>query len=118
MDVNKGGRPKKAIDFNLFEELCNIQCTKDEICSVLHCDEKTLTKYCKEQYDKGFSDIYKKLSENGTSSLRRLQWTSAKTGNTTMQIWLGKQYLGQRDNKDIQLKDLRPIEILNDLPND
>ena len=30
-------------------------------------------------------------------SLRRQQFKSAEAGNVTMQIWLGKQYLGQTD---------------------
>jgi len=41
--------------------------------------------------------------ENGRSSLRRLQWKSATNGNITMQIWLGKQYLGQRDMHSAEL---------------
>jgi len=41
--------------------------------------------------------------ENGKSSLRRIQWKSALGGNTTMQIWLGKQYLQQRDMHSAEL---------------
>lgn len=37
----------------------------------------------------------------GKRSLRRMQWKSAKGGNATMQIWLGKQLLGQTDKQDI-----------------
>ena len=32
-------------------------------------------------------------------SLRRLQWKSATGGNIVMQIFLGKQYLGQSDRQ-------------------
>ena len=35
------------------------------------------------------------------SSLRRFQYTSAKSGSVPMQIWMGKQYLGQRDKNDV-----------------
>ena len=28
-----------------------------------------------------------------------------------MQIWLGKQLLGQRDKKDIEQKNINPIEV-------
>lgn len=38
---------------------------------------------------------------NGQASLRRMQWVTAKGGNVTMQIWLGKQYLGQRDQNHL-----------------
>ena len=28
-----------------------------------------------------------------------MQWDAAKKGNTTMLVWLGKQYLGQKEPK-------------------
>jgi len=98
---NSGGRPKTEIDIQLFENLCAIQCTKDEICAIVHCDEKTLTRWCWETYGDGFSDVFKIKSSAGKISLRRAQFKSATGGNVTMQIWLGKQYLGQRDNIDL-----------------
>jgi hypothetical protein len=100
--MNKGGRPKTHIDKKVFESLCRIHCTKNEICDVFMCDEKTITRFCKEEYGVGFSDIYKKYSAQGKSSLRRWQWKSAENGNTSMQIWLGKQELGQSDKQDIK----------------
>ena len=98
---NVGGRPKTEIDIKLFENLCGIQCTKEDICDVLECDEKTLTRWCKETYKLGFSDVFKKKSSAGKISLRRAQFKSALGGNVTMQIWLGKQHLGQRDSFDL-----------------
>ena len=87
----------KEFNKDIFEELCNIQCIKTEICAVFKCDEKTLTRWCNDTYGCGFSDIYKKLSEGGKSSLRRAQWKSAMKGTTSMLIWLGKQYLNQKE---------------------
>lgn len=96
------GRPKKEIDKKQFESLCNIWCTKDEICSFFDVDEKTLTRWCKDTYGEGFSDIYKKLSEVGKISLRRYQFQHAKK-SVPMAIFLGKQHLGQRDYKAIDV---------------
>ncbi len=104
-------RPKKEIDKDLFEKLCRIQCTKDEICSVLECDEKTLTVFCKDTYGEGFSDIFKKKSKEGKTSLRRLQWKAANNGNVTMLIWLGKQYLGQTDKQEFSGDKDNPIIV-------
>lgn len=101
-EKNIGGRPRLEISAKTFEGLCSINCTKEEMCGVLGCDEKTLTKWCKETYGEGFSDIYKKKSANGKASLRRMQFKAAESGNATMQIWLGKQYLGQKDKQDIK----------------
>ena len=40
--------------------------------------------------------------ENGRASLRRMQFKNAQAGNVTMQIWLGKQYLGQQDKQSLE----------------
>ena len=101
MTKNKGGRPKKEIDKPTFEGLCKIQCTKDEICNVFDCDEKTLTRWCKETYSEGFSDVYKKKSATGKASLRRLQFKLAER-NPGMAIFLGKNYLGQSDKQELE----------------
>jgi len=93
-------RPSKEIDFNQFESLCKIQCTEAEICSVLDVTDKTLCKRLVEHYGAGFSEVYKKFAEFGKASVRRMQFRSAENGNVTMQIWLGKQYLGQRDKTE------------------
>ena len=37
-----------------------------------------------------------------------MQWKSAEKGNVTMQIWLGKQNLGQSDKQEVQ--HIRPID--------
>lgn len=88
-----GGRPKIQLDYPLIEKLAHIQCTEQEIASILNVSTRTL------QRDKEFCRIYKNGIDNGKSSLRRLQWKAAENGNATMQIWLGKQYLGQREPK-------------------
>jgi hypothetical protein len=33
-------------------------------------------------------------------SLRRMQWQAAENGNPTMLVWLGKQYLNQKDKAE------------------
>lgn len=86
-------RPKIQLDYKLIEELANIQCTQQEIANILGCSVDTL------QRDETFCGIYKKGMEHGKASLRRLQWKMAEQGNPTMLIWLGRQYLGQTENK-------------------
>ena len=89
-----GGRPPKVIDYALVERLASIQCTQEEIANILEVSTKTL------QRNDEFCLIYKKGLDNGRMSLRRFQWEAAKKGNTTMLVWLGKQYLGQREPRD------------------
>lgn len=92
------GRPKIQIDYNTVEKLANIQCTQEEIASFLGISVRTL------QRDEEFCRIYKKGQENGKMSLRRMQFKLAEK-NTAMAIFLGKQYLGQRDNVEVQNTD-------------
>lgn len=48
---------------------------------------------------KEFQEAYKKGLENGKQDLRRKQWRLADR-SAAMAIWLGKQYLGQKDIPD------------------
>lgn len=90
-------RPKKEIDQETFESLCQIMCTKEEICGVLKITDKTLDRWCKETYHQGYSEVYKMASAEGKKSLRRCQFDLAKK-SAAMAIFLGKNYLGQRDS--------------------
>ena len=102
-------RPKKVINQKQFESLCAIQCTQEEICNVLDVTDKTLTRWCNEVYNLSFSEVYEQKRDIGRMSLRRNQFKLAEGGNTTMQIWLGKQVLKQSENPvmdNIKLKEL------------
>ena len=113
---NVGGRPKKEINKDEFEELCKIQCTEKEITAVFGCTDKTLTRWCKDTYGKGFYDVYREKREGGKASLRRAQWRLAAT-NSTMGIWLGKQYLDQHDERDLRLQGGEiGVKIVDDIP--
>lgn len=91
------GRPKKEISKADFEKLCGLQCTKLEICAFLEVSDKTLDKWVKRTYRKSFSEVYKEKKGIGKVSLRRTQWKLAEK-SASMAIWLGRQYLDQRDS--------------------
>ena len=102
-------RPRKVINQKQFESLCAIQCTQEEICNVLDVSEKTLISWCNEVYGESFSKVFRQKRDLGKTSLRRNQWKLAENGNSTMQIWLGKQILKQSENPiqdEIKLKEL------------
>lgn len=95
--MKKVGRPKTNIDKATFEKLCQMQCTLEEIAGFFDCCDDTINNWCKEIYDDNFSGVYKKKSMAGKISLRRNQFKIAES-NSSMAIFLGKQYLGQRDS--------------------
>lgn len=84
-------------EFSGVEYMAKIHCTGEEIAGVLGIDYDTLNRNIKEKYKMGISEFLKKHSASGNMSLRRAQWNSAENGNVTMQIFLGKQWLGQTD---------------------
>lgn len=97
----KVGRPEKKIEKSDFESLLYIQCTLDEVRAFFDmklggCSEDTVERWCKRTYGKNFADVSAEKRAIGRISLRRTQFELAKK-NATLSIWLGKQYLGQRD---------------------
>lgn len=95
-------RPRKEIDQEQFENLCGLQCTLEEICGWFGVTDKTLDGWCKRTYRASFSEVFRQKRGLGKVSLRRSQWRLAEK-NASMAIWLGKQYLGQRDVVDLGL---------------
>ena len=89
-------RPRKEIDQRQFENLCGLQCTLEEICDWFGVTDKTLNSWCKRTYSESFSEVFRQKRSTGKISLRRSQWRLAEK-NASMAIWLGKQYLGQKD---------------------
>ena len=105
------GRPKKEIDYTTVEKLANIQCTQDEIASFLGISTRTL------QRDEQFMELFNRGRENGKMSLRRMQWKHAEK-SVPMAIWLGKQYLGQRDKDEYTDDGMKSInENINNIAN-
>ena len=87
------GRPQKAIDENMIVALATIGCSAEEIASIVGCSKTTLYRR--------FGTVIEKGHAQQKTSLRRMQWAAAQSGNTSMLIWLGKQYLGQREPRDV-----------------
>ena len=110
----KGDTPAQdRIDKDIFENLCGLQCTMLEICDAFDVDDKTLTSWCKKTYNKPFSEVFKLKKGKGLVSLRRSQWKLAGK-NATMAIFLGKQYLGQKDVVETQIADNGIIDELTE----
>jgi hypothetical protein len=91
-------RPRKKIDREQVETLAAIGCTLPEIAVVMKCSKPTL--------ERRFMATIEKGRERLKTSLRRMQYQSAQQGNVTMQIWLGKQYLNQRDKMEFDIHEV------------
>jgi hypothetical protein len=104
----KRGYAPKPIDIDVVGKLASIQCTYEEIAAVIgikkrqFIDRINADPALREAIDEGWA--------NGRSSIRRAQVKMLEAGNATMGIWLGKQYLGQRDQIGITGGDGGPVK--------
>lgn len=82
-------RPKLNIDAEQVKALAGINCTVEEIASVMKCSKDTL--------ERRYAACIKEGRDHGKMSLRRAMWGKVKEGNVVMMIWLSKQLLGYTD---------------------
>jgi hypothetical protein len=100
------GAPQKPIDFEVLDKLLYIQCTELEVSAVMECSVDTLNAAVKEHSGLTFSEYSQQKKGVGKVSLRRAQHRNAvEHNNTAMQIWLGKQYLGQAEKTETVVRD-------------
>ena len=87
-------RPKKYdIDKTQVEKLASYGCTVREVANFFGCSEDLIKK--------SYSQFMTKGKDKGKIRLRQMQWRSAENGSVPMQIWLGKQVLGQTDKQEL-----------------
>ena len=111
--VKKTGRPRAVISQEEFEKLCGLQCTQVEMCAFFNVDDMTLNRWCKDTYKQSFSEIFAIKRGIGNISLRRKQFNLADK-SAAMAIFLGQQYLGQRNYAVLEARadiDVKNIEI-------
>lgn len=111
------------VDWDEADRLLRIGATGEEIAAVLGVSYSTLARRCKEEKNMLFDDYIKTGNTAYKISLRRLQARAAQgftdvvrdengniidrkynPPNVGMQIWLGKQYLGQKEIVEQTLK--------------
>lgn len=106
------GRPKADIDWDKVDQLLLAGCMTTEIASYFGVALDTIYVRCKSDHNMEFSKYSQQKKQKGESLLRSVQYQSAMEGNVPMQIWLGKQRLGQRDKPK---EDDENVDILTKL---
>jgi hypothetical protein len=96
---NRGGRPPKlrpdADTLKTLRGLGRINATHVECARMLDVSRETFEKFLGRE--KKAREAFERGKALWRIELRRLQFKSAMAGNVAMLIWLGKQYLGQKD---------------------
>lgn len=85
----------------LAEKLGSLCCTDREVAAFFGVSYTTLKN--RKQKDEPFREALERGKRLGMLSLRRAQMELAREGNATIQIWLGKQLLEQRDQTRISI---------------
>lgn len=111
------GRPTTEFNQRQFADLVSIGCEQDEICWFFRdengkpANKDTLSRWCKRTYGLNFQEYRK---ENGLMRLKielRKNQLDLSKKSAAMAIWLGKQYLNQRDC--LEYEDRESIERLD-----
>lgn len=108
----KAGRPKITIDWTVVANYLRAQCDTVGIAGLLGISPDTLYVRCKKDNKIDYSAFSAQKKSEGKEMLRVKQFTTALGDvkqqippNVSMQIWLGKQYLEQRDKNELTGKD-------------
>jgi len=92
-------RSKIDIDWSVVDEKLSKFCEGHEVAAFLGISYKTLERAVRDKFGMLFIDYKAQKRSKGEVLLRELQWNKAAKGDTAMQIFLGKQYLGQSDRQ-------------------
>ena len=87
-----------SINLGELEKLAAMQCTDEEIAGWFGVSTRTIERRRKSRV---FAETIQRGKAKGRISLRRSQLKMLEDGSATMGVWLGKQYLGQTDEMNI-----------------
>lgn len=116
------GRPKIEYDLEKVEIFGRFKATYETMADYFGVSVRTIeremtpsnneeTKFCR-SYKKGYTELKMKLSEAQIHN-------AIVENNATLQVWLGKQYLGQKDkqeieqNSNVNISDNRVLESMS-----
>jgi len=98
------------VDLTEVKRLAEAQCSVLEAAASLHLSEKEFKRACHE--DGEVFAAWDGGKHAGRARLRLAQYATAIERNPTLLIWLGKQFLGQRDKTEVTGLDGGPIQTV------
>ena len=90
-------RPEKTIDWSMVDKLLQAHCPGTEIAASFDMHPDTFYDRVKKEFKVGFTEYSQQKKTKGKNNLRLAQFRTALEGNSTLLIWLGKNWLAQRD---------------------
>lgn len=109
----------KPIDWNQVGILAGLHATQDEIAGYLNISKTQLTTRFEVEHDgETLGDFIRSKRDGGKAKLRVMQLESAQKGSVPMQIFLGKNWLGQSDKIEHAAAEKTPLYLNYKDPND
>ena len=96
----KIGRPRVEIKWADMEQLCQMQCTKEEVAFWFKCSVDTILRAIKRTYGIDWKEYFKHYSQGGKIALRRSLWQK-KDKSDRILLALSEQHLGFKSKMDI-----------------
>jgi len=93
-----GGRKAIPIDWREVDKALMAGAKGTDIADALDIHHDTFYARCQQEKGMLFSEYASKKRRKGDVMLHVAQFNNAMSGNTSMQVWLGKQRLGQKDD--------------------
>ena len=104
------GRPTTEFDKKAFSDLIGFGCSQEEICWFFRnsdtgrpANPDTLSRWCKRTYGLNFKEYKDKMGLMPLKIQLRKNQLDLSKKSAAMAIWLGKQYLGQKDQPEIDV---------------
>lgn len=104
------GRPTKEFDKKAFADLVGFGCGQDEICWFFRdkdtgkpANPDTLSRWCKRIYGLNFQEYKEKMGLMPLKIQLRKNQLDLSKKSAAMAIWLGKQYLNQKEQPEIDI---------------
>jgi len=101
--AQKPGPKTASYDWEVIAKMYAVMCSTAEVAAIMGCSDTTLRRHCQKDLGIPFDEFVEMHRATGRKSLRHAQFASAVDAkNVQMQIWLGKQVLGQKDQHEVQ----------------
>ena len=106
----KKGRPAIKFDLQVVKTMGMFKATYETMADFFECSTKTIERKMHDETG-DFCLVYKKAFATTKMKLSETQLKYALAGNTSLLIWLGKIYLGQKEPDKYELDNNQTVDF-------
>lgn len=118
--MSKADGSRKEFNWDQLNKICRYPLTQEDIASILDISVDTIARRIREEFDLTFAEYHNQKKSYFRKNILVKQYEVAMNGNVSMLIWLGKNYLGQKDKSDKEIeaetamKAAQPVQLNKD----